>query len=70
MSINISQQAEARLVEEAQRQGLSVEALLERLIEERVTEPDAARRKAPELPVWSLGVRTSLHRREIYDDVG
>ena len=26
--------------------------------------------KAPELPVWNLGVRGSLHRRDIYDDLG
>ena len=67
MSINISQQTEARLTEEAKRQGISVGALLERLINERAA--SAGRRRAPELPVWHLGVRGSLHRRDIYDDV-
>jgi len=39
MSIHISEQNEARLTEEAQRQGLSVDALIERLISERAPAP-------------------------------
>jgi len=30
---------------------------------------NAANGEAPELSVWHLGVRGSLHRRDIYDDV-
>jgi hypothetical protein len=67
MSLNISQQTEARLTEEARRQGITVDALLERLINERAA--STASRKAPELPVWRLGVIGSLHRRDIYNDV-
>jgi hypothetical protein len=35
MSLTISQHTEARLTEEAHRQGLSVDALIERLMDER-----------------------------------
>jgi hypothetical protein len=67
MSINISQQTEARLTEEARRQGISVDDLLERLMSERAA--IVGRREAPALPVWHLGATGSLHRRDIYDDV-
>jgi hypothetical protein len=40
---------------------------LERLINERAA--STANRKAPELPVWRLGVIGSLRRRDIYNDV-
>lgn len=69
MSLNISQQTEARLTEEARRQGITVDALLERLIDECASSASPASRKGPELPVWRLGVIGSLHRRNIYDDV-
>ena len=68
MSISVSLQTEARLTEEAQRQGVSVDALLEWFI----ISQDVARarvRIAPELPVWHLGPVGPLHRRDIYDDV-
>ena len=42
MSLHISQQNEARLTEEAQRQGVSVDALIERLIDERRNSPPAS----------------------------
>lgn len=67
MSLNISEHTEARLTEEAQRQGLSVDAFLEKLIDERTR--TEAQRSAPELPVWPVGVKGSLHRRDIYNDV-
>jgi hypothetical protein len=62
MSMNISHETEARLTDEARRQGISVEALLERLMSERGVTAHVAG-PAPELPVWHLG------RRDIYDDV-
>ena len=69
MSLTISEQTEARLTEEARRQGISVDALIERLINER--SPDASHHtsKAAELPAWRAGVIGSLHRRDIYNDV-
>ena len=36
MTIHISEQAEARVIEEARRQGISVEALIEKLINEGI----------------------------------
>ena len=36
MTIHISEQTEARVIEEARRQGISVEALIEKLINERL----------------------------------
>jgi hypothetical protein len=68
MSLTISEQTEARLIEEARRQGISVDALLQRLIGDRASAL-SARKKTPELPVWPVGVIGSLHRRDIYDDV-
>jgi len=68
MSITISQQLEARLIEEARRQGISVDALLERLISERVAGSNPGSTTPPELPILHLGPMGSLHRREIYDD--
>jgi len=69
MSLNISPETEARLAEEARRQGITVDALLERFINERAPSVQPESRKAPELPVWRLGVIGSLHRRDIYNDV-
>jgi len=69
MSLSISEHTEARLTEEACRQGISVDALLERLISERTPGVTERKSKAPELPVWRVGVIGSLHRRDIYDDV-
>ena len=70
MSLNISHETEARIMDEARRQGVSVEALLERLMSERgATAPIAGSGSAPQLPRLHLGVRGELHRRDIYDDV-
>ena len=69
MSITISHQTEIRLTEEAEKQGISVDALLERLMSERAASASAATRKAPALPVLDLGPMGPLHRRDIYNDV-
>jgi hypothetical protein len=67
MSIEVSHETEARIAEEARRRGISVEALLERLMLESAAATVAA--GAPrELPIWHLGDLGSLHRRDIYDD--
>ncbi|MBZ5624084.1 MAG: hypothetical protein LAQ69_36100 [Acidobacteriia bacterium] len=69
MSIEISREAEARLSEEARRQGISVDALLDRLISElEATAPATDTGSIPELPVLHLGAMGALHRRDIYDD--
>ncbi len=71
MRLDISLKTEARLALKAQEQGLSIDAFLERLLNDTgdlIT--GGAADKLPELPVRNLGVRGSLHRRDIYDDVG
>ncbi len=66
----ISHETEARLTDEARRQGISVDALLERLMIEREAAAHIATASAtPELPRLHLGVMGALHRRDIYDDV-
>ncbi|MGA3098855.1 MAG: hypothetical protein ABSF25_20560 [Bryobacteraceae bacterium] len=69
MSIEIAHDTEVRLIGEARRQGISVDALLERLITEREpTALDAG--PLPELPTLHLGAMGAFHRRDIYDDAG
>ncbi len=70
MSIDISDETEARLTDEARRQGVSVEALLERLMSESASAAHVAGNGlTPKVPVLHLGVIGPLHRRDIYDDV-
>ena len=66
MSIEISRETEARLTAEARRQGVSVDVLLARFINERAPLTQPAQVK-PELPVWHLGGARTRHRRVIYD---
>jgi len=71
MSLDISLKTEARLAAKAREKGLSIDAFLERLLSDAGDlTANVANGEAPELPVWHLGVRGSLHRRDIYDDVG
>ena len=67
MSIEISPETEIRIADEARRQGISIDALLERLMKERAATA-LATRSNPELPVWNLGEVGALHRRDLYDD--
>jgi hypothetical protein len=67
MSIEISKETEARLTAEAQRLGISIDALLKRFIGEQAALTRSAQPR-PELPVWHLGGAGALHRRDIYDD--
>ena len=55
MSIEISRETEGRITDEARRQGISVNALLERLMNQHGAGASAGVRAAPELPVWHLG---------------
>jgi hypothetical protein len=69
MSIEVSHETEARLTDEARRQGISVDALLERLINERhATALAAGAGSMPDLPILHLGAMGAFHRRDIYDD--
>ncbi|HEX4158068.1 MAG TPA: hypothetical protein VHY79_06305 [Rhizomicrobium sp.] len=67
MSIEISQETEARLAAEARKRGISVDALVARFIEHAALTPPA---QPAALPVWHLGGARDLHRRDIYGDVG
>lgn len=69
MSLDVSEQTEAQIAEEARRQGVTVDALLKRLIDEHAASISAEQRAAPELPVLHLGPMGPLHRRDIYNDV-
>ena len=69
MSLNVSQQTEARIREEAQRQGVSVDTLLERLVNAPAGTTVAPDHQIPELPILHLGPMGPLHRRDIYDDL-
>ena len=68
MSIEISRQIEIRLASEAQKHGISVDALLERLLTEHSADVNTDSPPSFELPVWHLGGTGALHRRDIYDD--
>jgi hypothetical protein len=76
MGIEISHETEAWLIDEARRRGISVEALLQQLINERASavrargDAQPSNCKSGELPVWHLGGAGALHRRDIYDDAG
>jgi hypothetical protein len=62
-STNFAREIETRLADEAWRQGISVDALLERLIiinERAALTPPA--QCNPELPVWHFGGAGALHR--------
>jgi hypothetical protein len=68
MTIEVSPEIEALLKEEAQKRGISVETVLERLLTERLETPEPTK-SVPELPVWHLGNVGSLRRVDIYEDV-
>jgi hypothetical protein len=61
-------ETEHRLAEAARRQGISVDALLDRLLVEEAADTVPAPDPIA-LPTWNLGAMGSLHRRDIYDDV-
>jgi len=70
MSLDISPKIEAALAAKAQEKGISIDAILERLLNDAgPLHLGNGNAPIPELPVWHLGVIGSLHRRDIYDDV-
>jgi hypothetical protein len=71
MSIDISHETEARITDEARRQGVSVEALLERLMSERTAGAPAPKRE-PETPTvfeQGLGLFSSPEDAALIDEV-
>jgi hypothetical protein len=70
MTIEISLETETRLSAKAQEEGLSVDALIVRLLGDASDlTPQTTSGDVPQLPIRYLGVIGSLHRRDIYDDV-
>jgi hypothetical protein len=70
MNIEISRETEARLTEEARKQGVSVEALLERLLSEQGAQAHLpSNGSGLKVPILHLGAMGPLHRWDIYDDV-
>jgi hypothetical protein len=71
MAIHVSQQTEARLTEEAHRQGVSVDALIERLMSERTASAPAPRREPPTPTVFEqgLGLFSSPEDAALLDEV-
>jgi hypothetical protein len=67
MSLDISVKTEARLVAKAREQGLSVDAFLVRLLNDDDMPARVINGEAPPFPARYLGVRGSLHRRDIYN---
>jgi hypothetical protein len=65
VTVEVSPEVEARLINEARKRNISVEVLLERLVTEIATEA----KPIPELPVWHLGEVGALRRVDIYDNV-
>jgi hypothetical protein len=71
MTLHVSQQTEARLTEEARRQGISVDALIERLMNER-TAIGPGPNGAPEAPTvfeQGLGLFSSPEDAALIDEV-
>jgi hypothetical protein len=69
MSIDISNEIEARLTEEARRLGITIDALLERLMSERGAAAHLGHGgSASEVPILHLGAMGPLYRRDFYED--
>lgn len=67
MSQVISPETERQLAEEARKNGISIDDLLASLLRER--QEGSVPLPVQELPVWRLGVKGSLSRRDIYSDL-
>jgi len=70
MTIDISPQTEARIAEEARRQGLSVDALIETLVNERISVPASPlATDAPTVFTQGLGLFSSPEDTALLDDI-
>jgi len=70
MSLTLSEHTEARLTEEAQRQGLSVDAFIERLMSERAATASAPSRPAtPTVFEQGIGMFGSPEDAALIDQV-
>ncbi|MBV8897808.1 MAG: hypothetical protein JO051_14950 [Acidobacteriaceae bacterium] len=70
MEVNFTPEQEAQLVQMATRAGTDAEQLVKDTVLRLIEDSSHFRRPVPELPIWDLGAMGSLHRRDLYDDVG
>ena len=69
LTIDLPEEKTAALTARAKAQGLSAEQYARKVLEHELEVGTTEGLKAPELPVWRLGAKGSVRRREIYDDV-
>lgn len=70
LTIELPEKLDAALEAKARASGASASLVIQQILEQALTaEADAAASQGPELPLLRLGSMTSLHRRDIYDDV-
>jgi hypothetical protein len=73
VTLELEPELEQGLLTQAHERGVSVNAYLQEIVSKQVraaAAPPAPKGEIPELPIRHLGAVASLHRRDIYDDVG
>lgn len=67
MELHFTPEQEAQLAQIATKEGTDAERLVKDAALRLLEEDACFRAGAPELPIWHLGVRGALHRRDIYN---
>ena len=70
MEVKFTPEQEEQLAQLASRTGTDPEQQVKQAALRLIRSDSEAHSFAPELPVLHLGAMKSLHRRDIYDDVG
>ncbi len=73
VTLDLNPEIEQGLLAQASERGVSLASYLQEIVSKQVrvaTPRVAANGNAPKLPIRHLGAVGSLHRRDIYDDVG
>ena len=70
MEVHFTAEQEERLVQAARAEGTNAEHLVREAALRLLSKAKPSSNAAPELPKVHLGPVTSLHRRDLYDDVG
>ncbi len=70
LGVHFTPEQEAQLAQIATKTGTEPKHLVKDAALRLLGDEIYTRRPAPELPVWHLGAIGSLHRRDIYNDVG
>jgi hypothetical protein len=69
MEVHFTPEQEAQLAQIAAKAGTDPEHLVKDAVLRLLGDEIYARKPAAGLPVWHLGTISSLHRRDIYNDV-